>query len=531
MGGDDTLRFLDPRLSQLTSPKDMAGRGVAIERIVAGIRKREHTVVFGDYDCDGITSAAIMTEVICALGGEASPMLADRYGGGYGLTDPAVDAILQAGPTLVVTCDCGSSDHERLERLRRKGVDVVVIDHHLVPSEPVPALAFLNPNRPDCPFPYKNLASCGLALSLAAGLRGEMGSELDVRKWLDLVAIGTVADVVPLDGDNRVLVRAGMRYLESGTRLGLRWLADLGKIALSSGVSSVTISFEIAPRLNAPGRLGSPLPALNLLLARDHDQARELAVQIEQMRTQRRQIQDKIVAEALAEIADCGFARDPAIVVGREGWSVGVVGIVAAQLVERFGKPTIVIGFSGDVGRGSVRGPAGVPIYDLLTASREAPVTFGGHQAAAGVQVQVGALERLRELFNAAAQALPARTTALETCLAEVQLDPGDRASDVVVDLGRLEPCGMTNPAPSMAVLNATVTRVQAVRGGHLQVTLQTRGGEALHGFGLSMGNRASSLVVSSRVDAIGRLRRDTWRGGDAVALRVEAIEPAGERG
>ena len=250
---DSTRRFLDPRLAQLTSPREMADRAAAVDRIAFAIRGRDRIAIFGDYDCDGITSVAILTEVIGALGGQVEPLLADRFGGGYGLTDEAASLVIEARPSLLITCDCGSSDHPRLERLRAAGIDVVVIDHHLVPREPVPAIAFLNPHRPDCPFPYKNLASCGLALSLAAGLRAELKSELDVRRWLDLVAVGTVADVVPLDGDNRVLVRAGMRLIQTSPRPGLRWLASLANVPLEAGVSSETIAFDIAPRLNAAG--------------------------------------------------------------------------------------------------------------------------------------------------------------------------------------------------------------------------------------------------------------------------------------
>ena len=284
---DETRRFLDPRLGQLTPPHEMAGRAAAVDRIARAIRARERIAIFGDYDCDGITSVAILTEVITALGGDIEPLLADRFGGGYGLTDEAASRVLEARPSLLITCDCGSSDHPRLERLRAAGVDVVVIDHHLVPDEPIPVVAFLNPHRPDCPFPYKNLSSCGLALSLAAGLRAVLDSRLDVRRWLDLVAIGTVADVVPLDGDNRVLVRAGMRMIQSSPRPGLRWLASLANVALDAGVTSDTIAFDIAPRLNAPGRLGSARPALDLVMASDATRAREGAAQLEELRTQR----------------------------------------------------------------------------------------------------------------------------------------------------------------------------------------------------------------------------------------------------
>jgi single-stranded-DNA-specific exonuclease len=533
--GDDerTRRFLEPKLAHLSGPAGMAGREEAVERIAHAVRARERIVVFGDYDCDGITSTAILTEIVGALGGNVSPMLADRFAGGYGVTERAADAILARRPRLLVTCDCGSSDGARLARIARAGADIVVIDHHLVPAEALPAVAFLNPNRAECGFAYKHLASCGLALGLGAGLRSALGGELDVREWLDLVAIGTVADVAPLDGDNRVLVRAGMRLLEAGRRPGLRKLAQLARIPLAAGVTAETIAFDIAPRLNAPGRLGSPLPALRLLLARDDEAAAGHATAIEQARQQRRDIQQRILADAVAEVESAGFDRDPAIVVGREGWHVGVVGIVASQLVDRYGKPAVVVAFEGGEGRGSARAPDGVPVYDLLSACREAPVEFGGHQAAAGVQLAPGALERLREMLSAAALAHAKANAGGDRGVehrgaAEVRLDPGDAPNAVVADLSRLEPCGAGNPAPRIALAGARVSRAQAVRGGHLQLHLAPGGGWLVYGFAHSAGGRAAELGVGARVNAVGTLRRDTYRGGDAVGMRIEVVEKLG---
>jgi single-stranded-DNA-specific exonuclease len=211
-------RFLEPRLAQLTSPDGMAGRAEAAARLGAAVRRGERVVAFGDYDCDGITATAIVTETLRRLDVEAIPLLASRFDGGYGVTPDAAGRIVAARPDVLVTCDCGSSDHAVLAELGRKGIDVIVIDHHLVPSEPLPVMAFLNPHRPDCRFPYDGLASCGLALSIAAALRAELDVSLDLRDLLDLVAIGTIADVAPLDGDNRVLVRAA--WLASAARCG-----------------------------------------------------------------------------------------------------------------------------------------------------------------------------------------------------------------------------------------------------------------------------------------------------------------------
>jgi len=529
-GDDDrTRRFLDPKLAGLTPPGSMADRDAAIERIARAIRRRERIAVFGDYDCDGITSVAILTEVIRALGGDLQPLLANRFSGGYGLSDPAVDRILERCPSLVVTCDCGSSDHERLQRLRARGIDAVVIDHHLVPQEPLPTHAFLNPRRPDCGFPYKNLASCGLSLGLAAGLRARLDPRLDIRHWLDLVALGTVADMVKLDGDNRALARAGLRVLEQGRRVGLRALADAARVSLASGITSEVISFDLAPRINAPGRLGDPMDALRLLLSNDPSEARTVAARVESMRNERRRVQDQMLAEALQEVQDHGWSDAPALVLARPGWHPGVAGIVASQIVDRFGRPTVIIGFDGKVGRGSVRGVDGVSVYDLLVASRDAPVAFGGHHAAAGVTIDAAAIPKFRDLFMTAAASVVPPGGVRPQVGAEVLIDQEDDALRVVEDLTWLEPCGVGNDNPRVGLERATILRSQEVRGGHLQVRLSLPSGGVLHGFGPRMGPMARELRAGAAVRATGTLRRDGFRGGDAIAFGIAHLEMDGE--
>ena len=519
-----TRIFLDPKLAHLTSPDKMADREAAIDRIVHGIKNSEQIALFGDYDCDGITSVAILTQVFRTLGGIVFPMVASRFQGGYGLSDAAVDKILSSGTRLLVTCDCGSGDHERIEKLRRKGIDSIVIDHHLVPDEHLPTVAFLNPQRPDCGYPYKHLASCGLAITLAAGLRTALKPNLDLRQWLDLVAIGTVADVVPLDGDNRCYVRAGMRVLEQRERVGIRALAEVGRVVLSN-VTSETISFDIAPRINAPGRLGSPQDSLDLLLADDPQNARSIASRVEAARSERRRIQDAILTEALLDIENNGWKDSPGLVVARPSWHPGVVGIVASQLVEQFGKPVVVIGFDGDVGRGSARGPSGVSVHDLLRESQEAPIAFGGHHAAAGITVSSSAIPTFRDLFLEAARRAMPNGAARTSHSAEVVLDATDRAIDVLSDFYWLEPCGISNEMPLVAVPDARVLRSQEVRGGHLQVQLSLLSGSVLFGFGPRMGSLARQLRSGMRVNVTGTLRRDGFRGGEAVGIGLSSLE------
>lgn len=523
--GDETQRFLEPRLLHLTPPDAMADRDASAERIARAVRAGERICVFGDYDCDGITAAAVMTGVLRALGANVVPLLATRMEGSYGLSLPALARVLATGATLLITCDCGSSDHERLAGARAAGVDVLVIDHHLVPAEPLPALAFLNPHRPECGFPYKGLASCGLALSLAAAIRRALGAKLDVRGFLDLVAIGTVADVAPLTGDNRILVRAGLAVLASGARPGLRALAENAKLDLARGVDAEDIAYRIAPRLNAPGRLGDPDLSLELLLEQNPERAIALAAMVEQKSQERRALQDKMVAEALAEIERDGLDTGKGIVLAREGWHPGIVGIVAGRIATRFRRPTIIIALEGERGRGSVRGPSGSMLHDALGRCREALVGFGGHQAAAGVEVGRTQVSALRELWSEAFREL-AEPTGDGGAEATVRLDDRDDPAAVVVDLERLEPCGEANRAPMLLVKGAPLVSSKNLKG-HLKIEVNLRG-RAVGGFGFEMGGLAELVKPGRRVDVVGKLRRDAYRGGDAVELRIERISASG---
>ena len=356
--GDPTTAasYLDPRLANLTSPTAMVDRAVAVSRIARAVRHKERTVVFGDYDADGITATALLTDVLRVLGADVIPLLANRFDGGYGLSDPALNRILRVQPSLVITCDCGSSDHDRLAKARDAGVDVVVIDHHRVPDTTLPAVAFLNPHRPDCGFAYKGLASVGLALSVAAGVRAELGVALDMRRWLDFVALGTVADVAPLDGDNRTLVRAGLSVLAQRTRAGTRALADIAGCTHGTPTGE-DISFRLAPRINAPGRIDRAELALELLLSTRDDEARRLAMEVDACSTRRKEIERGVLSDALADLGASTLAKLPAIVVARQGWHPGVVGIVAGRLAAMSGKAAVVLALDGASGRGSARAP------------------------------------------------------------------------------------------------------------------------------------------------------------------------------
>lgn len=519
-GQEELARFLNPKLAHLTPPEQMADRDTCAKRLAKALRSKERIAVFGDYDCDGMTATAILCDVLEELGGTVTPLLASRFDGGYGVSERALERIRETQPDLVVTCDCGSSDHATLGQLTSAGIDVIVIDHHLVPEKPLPVLAFLNPHRPECGFPEKGLASCGLVLSVAAALRNELEAKLDIRKWLDLVAIGSIADVAPLTGDNRALVRAGLTALRRAERPGMRALLDLVKVDRSVPLAASDVAFRIAPRLNAPGRLQAPDAAFRLMREKDPVRAGQIAVEVEHLCQMRRAEQRRMEEEADCEVDELGLSEKPALVVGREGWNHGIVGIVAGRLAEKHKRPALVIGFEDGVGRGSVRGPAGFPLFDALASCSDHLVRFGGHQAACGMELELDKLETFRAAFEEACAARsdferPQEREALA-------VDPEDDLNAVLQDLYLLEPCGEKNPAPELA-LRCRVRSCREVKGGHLKMDLELPGGRRLGGFGPGLGAR--SQEYNGAVTVVGQLRPDTFRGGDAVELLVRRVD------
>lgn len=515
-------RFLDPRLNQLSPPEGMKDRKKSAERLADSIRKQEQIVVFGDYDCDGMTATAILCDVIEELGGRVTPILASRFDGGYGVSQRALERIQEHKPELVVTCDCGTSDHATLEQLTTAGVDVIVIDHHLVPATPLPVFSFLNPHRSECGFSYKGLSSCGLVLSVAAALRSELDSKIDLRKWLDLVAIGTVADVAPLTGDNRALVRAGLSTLRKAERAGMRALLDIIGIDRAYPLAASDIAFRIAPRLNAPGRLQAPDLAFQLMRERDEGKAKELAELVEELCKKRRSDQALIEEQARREVNESGQAETPALVVGREGWNHGIVGIVAGRLAEEYDRPAVVIGFEGGIGRGSLRGPDGFPLFDALSDCAEYLNRFGGHQAAAGMELRIENLDSFRVAYQAAC----ARRSNFEAPQRDdpVFIDPEDDLKDLLHDLELLEPCGEKNPSPKLS-LRCSVASAREVRGGHLKLDLRTASGVRVGGFGPGLGSQANELRGEVTIE--GELRPDRFAGGGAVEFLVRRVLPA----
>lgn len=519
--------FLAPSISGLTHPGSMVDRDAAADRLVDAIRRRERIVVFGDYDVDGTTSTVILADVLQALGGEVVALLANRFDGGYGLSDAALARCLAHSPRVLVTCDCGSSDHERVAAARRLGVDVVVIDHHLVPAEPLPANAFLNPHRPECGFPYKGMASAGLAFSVAAAVRARIEPRFDMRPFLDLVALGTIADVAPLDGDNRRLVRAGLARISAGeARPGILALLEVAGTRKGQPLGGKDVAFKLAPRINAPGRLGDPKVSLDLLRSRSALDARVHARAIEELNQRRRSLERQVTEIALGQVeAYAGNSPSFPVVAGSADMHRGVVGISASRLVERFRVPAAVVSIEGDHAHGSIRSYGGVDVHALLASVRSCLTAFGGHAAAAGFSLPAKSLEALREAFREAhlfAKGAPAQ----DDDAVELRIDR-DFPLPTADELHKLEPVGERNEAPRV-LLEADVLGCRPVGDGtHHKLDLRF-GGRNLGGFapaGVEMPSKLGSQAV-----VVGTLRPDTFRGGDAIQIEVERFAGHGPR-
>jgi single-stranded-DNA-specific exonuclease len=529
---DAQTRWLRPRLADLRRPDSMAGFDPAIDLLKTALAKGWRIGVFGDYDVDGVTTATILSSYLEALGAEVVSRVADRDSGyGFGIDD--AKALAEAGVNVVLTGDCGTSDHEALEWLRQRGIPTAVIDHHQVPETMPPATALLNPHQAGCEFPFKGLCSAGVAFYLSASLRtalaGERGrrSLPDPRNWLDMVALGTVCDMVPLVDENRILVRHGLAVMSQRRRPGLRALLKMAKVDEDVLLDESHLGFRLGPRLNAPGRLGPAEPSLALLRARSLPEAKAMAAQVESFNVKRRQLQSGIVAEAEALLAgDPSVAGRSGLVVAKEGWLHGIVGIAASNLVQTYRRPVLVLAVDPVRGeaRGSVRTFGEVDVRAALSECAPLLRRFGGHKAAAGVSMDPSAIPALVDAFDAA----------VGRQLGDGAVDPGigyDGAltleaidPDLLTALEGLGPYGVGFPAPRFLLEDAEVDHVRILKGEHLKLALR-QGGVLVEA--IAFGKGGAGVNVGDRVSCLYVPERSYFRGRWRLQLIVDTIWPA----
>lgn len=532
-GHDGSSSFLDPRLAGLHDPAGLPDLERATERLALALERGERILIHGDYDVDGVTGTAILVRLLRFVGANVDWYIPNRLSDGYSFGDHSIEHALATETGLVVSVDNGTSAARTIAGLASHGIDTIVTDHHEPPPGELPAAtAIVNPKLPSSTYPFRELCGSGVAFKLAWGLAqrlsGAQRVRADLRDFLmygmAYVALATVCDVVPLVDENRILARWGLLALESAPTAGLRAL--VGECGLADRpLVAEDVAFRIGPRLNAAGRLGSADVAVELLLCDDEERARVLARQLDELNAERREIEGQLVEAALAAAEPFADAeRWPMLVVGGDGWHQGVVGIVAARLVDRFRRPALVVGFEDGVGRGSARSVAGFDVLAAMHGGAPHMQRYGGHAAAAGCEMRAGDLAPLREAVCARARELLGGSALPEPTLwIDCELGLERMTVDLMRELDRLEPFGQENPEPVFVARDLRLAQPPRTLGrtdDHLQMVLR-RGAESLRAMAFGQGDRVGELELGRPLDVVFTPRWNTFRGETRLELRV----------
>jgi single-stranded-DNA-specific exonuclease len=529
---EEAKKFLYPTLSDLPDPFTMKGMEKAVRRIVQALGHREKITLFGDYDVDGTTATAVLLLFLQEAGASVDFLLPHRIKEGYGLNLEAMKKIRASGTRLLITADCGISNRAEIEYAGEHGMDVIVTDHHEVPEDLPPALAILNPKQKDCPYPCKGLAGVGVAFNLIIGLRSllrkegffQEGNGPNLKEYLDLVALGTVSDVVPLVGANRILVKFGLEELSRGHRPGVMALKEVSGME-NGPVDTVGINFRLAPRINAAGRLDDARDVIHLLTSKDPERTRRIASHLNELNASRQRIEEKILTEARGMIQ----SREPeearrSIVLASLEWHPGVIGIVASRLTEEYHCPTILIALKENRGKGSGRSIDAFPLYEGLKACQSWMEAFGGHAQAAGLVIRAECIPDFARAFDEVVAArlkeddfLPCLTLDAVTSLEHLQ-------EPFLSELDLLAPFGTGNPEPVLALENLSVLSSKLVGKGHLRVRLR-EGQRVREAIGFGMGARhplsgeGMKMAFSPQINL--------FQGNRSLQLRIIDLQPA----
>lgn len=509
--------------TEFSDPFSLADMEKAVERIAAAMDNFERIAVFGDYDADGVTATALVYSYLVSQGANVEYRIPDRMREGYGISCAAVQELSESGVKLIVTVDNGIAAVEEAAFAKELGVDMVITDHH-TPGEVLPdAVAVVNPHRKDCPSEYKDFAGVGVAFQLVCALEGD--SDTVLQKYADLLALGTLADVVPLTGENRALVKKGIRRINAGARPGIEALKAVAGVA-DRPLNASNVAFTLAPRINAAGRIGSAETALRLLLCDNEQDAIELANETDILNKQRQAIEAKISAEAIQQIEENPAVKYAGVlVVSGEGWHPGVIGIVAARLVSKYGKPAVVITTDGETGKGSCRSIPGFSVYDALTACAPLLTHFGGHPGAAGLGVLTENIPALRNALDAYSKtgSMPFAQIGLDC-----KLNPAYINVSLLNTLAALEPCGCENPVPTFGLYNMTLRAVKPVgEGKHLRLTLQ-KGASEIAAMLFSVTLAEFPYRIGDAVDLAVQIEKNVFRGEIKPSVHIKEMRFSG---
>lgn len=528
---DRAFCFLNPELKALYDPFLMKDMDKGVTRIIKAVADGELIAVYGDYDVDGVTSAALLILFFRELGVDILWHIPARIEEGYGLNAEAIKKLAALDVKVIITVDCGVSDFQQVKFANTLGIDVIISDHHELPSTPPDAHAILNARQKGCAFPFKGLAGVGVAFNLIMALRSRFrqlgrfasGNEPNLKKYLDLVCIGTIADLAPLADENRILVSYGLKELENTERVGLKALKDVSGVR-PGRLDADTVAYQLAPRINAAGRVGHAVDALRLLITEDPTEAARLAVVVNEANLKRQKIELDTLIEAEAMIGE-GYA-DRGIVLHSGRWHPGVIGIVASKLVDRFWRPVVMLSVDGGVGKGSARGISGFNLLEGLEKCSAHLTRYGGHKAAAGMSLPEGNIDKFREEFIGYVN----RALTDADLVREITIDAVVNLSELdlraVNEINGLAPFGAGNATPVLCLRDADIISSEVVGGKHLRMRISQQN---FSGRGIAF-NRASlhplrgkgfSLAFSPYVDE--------WNGTKNLNLRVKDIASGGE--
>ena len=521
---DDFLKIED---SLSLSPLLMKDMDRAVVRIRAALDAGEHMAVFGDYDVDGITATAILVDYLRRCGAQVSHYIPRRIEDGYGLSADAMRTLRGQGITLVITVDCGITGVEEVDFAASLGMDVVVTDHHECKDELPRAIAVVDPHRPDCPYSFKHLAGCGVALKLVLALGGEDRAEELLTRYSPLAAVGTVADVMRMSGENRTIVARGLAHIADNDFIGLQALLQETGLDQKE-ITSVQIGYVLAPRINAAGRMGEADRAAELMLCKDPVLARELARELCQLNRQRQTVEQEIYAQAIAMIEEMPAEERNALVLADSGWHQGVVGIVASRLSEKYACPSFMIHLSGHTGKGSCRSWGGFNLFAALEECSDLLLGFGGHELAAGFTIEEDKIPAFRKRMNVCVQRFLGGRTAASALDVDVVLRRPELITLWEVEqLRRLEPYGNGNNRPLFCLLGVTLDRVQGVgQNRHLKLRF-SKGTVQLEGIFFSTTAQQCPCQPGGRVDVAFYLQINEFRGSRTVQLQVVDLRPS----
>ena len=515
-------KFLYPKIDDLNDPFLLNDMNIAVDRILRAKENKEKVTVYGDYDVDGITSIAVLVKFFRELGINIEYYLPSRLEEGYGLNNDALKKIKDNGTDLLITVDCGISAYEEVEYAKSIGLEVIITDHHECPEKLPDTFAIIDPKRPDSTYPFNSLAGVGVTFKLIHAISIRL--DLDRKKYLkylDIVCLGTVADIVPLVHENRVIVKYGLMLVKETRNIGLRALI---KLSGYSKIDSSLISFGLAPRINACGRMGKADLALNLLLTNDVFEAESIATELNTINRERQEVEKRIMEDAIKIIEDEKLYEDDVIVVGKEGWHHGVIGIVASKITEMYYKPSILVCFEEGVGKGSGRSVDGFDLHKALNFCIDDLTRFGGHEMAIGLTISQENLEKFRSDINEYAKNVIDKDK-VPTIKVDSEINADMISLEKLKDLEILEPYGEANPMPLFVYKNIKVDGVRLLSNDkHLKLILKD-GSSLFDAIAFNMGDKKYSIKVGDKIDVLHYLDVNKFNDIEKIQLNVKDIK------